>query len=229
MAIDIHPVLWAAATVGFYMLSLAAHRHHSRWWTSPLVLTWAQCFTLALALHVTYRDYIQGTHWLLTMLGPATVAFAMPIYGHRALIRNYWAVLLVGVIAGSVVAFTTTWLMAGLLDLPTDLRLSLMPRSVTTPFALEFVKDVGGVPELAAVCVVVTGLLGAAVGESMLIWLPLRSALARGALFGMGAHAVGMAKAREIGDVEGSVAGLTMILAGVASVLAAPVLACWLR
>jgi putative effector of murein hydrolase len=88
---------------------------------------------------------------------------------------------------------------------------------------------VGGIPELTATCVVVTGLVGASMGELLLKWMPLRSAFARGAMFGMGAHAVGTAKARQLGEVEGSVAGLTMILAGLVSVLAAPVIALCLR
>jgi predicted murein hydrolase (TIGR00659 family) len=223
------PAFWAVMTIGFYCLSRAIHRCHCRWWTSPLLLTWVLCFILALILQTNYRDYIRGTYWLLTMLGPATVAFAIPIYEQRQLIRKYWPVLLVGVLVGSTVAFGSSWLLAWALGLSSDVRLSLMPRSVTTPFALEFVKDVGGVPELAATCVVMTGLLGASLGETLLNWLPVRSELARGALFGMGAHAVGTARARQMGNIEGSVAGLTMILAGIVSVLVAPIFAMYLH
>jgi predicted murein hydrolase (TIGR00659 family) len=229
MSVNLPPLFWAAATVGFYVLSLAVYRRHARWWTSPLVVTWALCFALALVLHATYRDYLKGTHWLLTMLGPATVAFAMPIYQQRGLIRTYWPVLCIGVIAGSIIAFGSSWLLASALDLPRAFRLSLLPRSVTTPFALEFTESVGGIPELTATCVVITGLLGACLGELLLDWLPLRNALARGSLFGMGAHAVGAAKAREVGNIEGSVAGLTMILAGIVSVLVAPAFTLFLR
>lgn len=229
MPVEVQSAFWAATTVGVYLLSVALHRRHPRWWTSPLLATWAPCLVLALALHTPYHTYIGGTHWLLTMLGPATVAFAMPIYEQRRLIRRYWPALLIGVVAGSAIAFVSSWLLASAFGLSPALRLSLLPRSVTTPFALAFAKDVGGIPELTATCVVVTGLLGASLGEVLISWLPLRSAFARGVLFGMGAHAVGTAKAREIGDVEGSVAGLTMISAGLASVVVAPILAIFLR
>jgi putative effector of murein hydrolase len=103
--------------------------------------------------------------------------------------------------------------------------LSLLPRSVSTPFAIAFAEDVGGVPELAATCVVITGLIGAALGELLMNWLPLRSSFARGALFGMGAHGAGTARARQVGAEEGSVAGLVMVLAGLTSVLVGPLLA----
>jgi putative effector of murein hydrolase len=223
------PLFWAAATLGAYLAALAVHRRRGRWWSSPLLLTWALCFGLALALHTDYRTYLRGTHWLLALLGPATAAFALPIHQNRRLIRRAWPVLAAGTLAGTAIALATSWLLAGALGLPAQARVSLLPRSFTTPFALAFAQTVGGAPELTAACVVFTGLFGASMGQLMLEWLPVRSAFARGALFGMGAHAVGTAKARDLGELEGSVAGLVMILAGVTSMLAAPVLAIWLR
>jgi predicted murein hydrolase (TIGR00659 family) len=224
-----HALFWAMITLGVYFLSLQAHGRMNRWWTSPLLLTWLACFALALGLHASYKDYIKGTHWLITLLGPATVAFAMPIYEQRALIRRHWPILLAGILVGSSLAIGSSWILASALGLPADLRLSLLPRSVSTPFAIAFVENVGGVPELAATCVVITGLIGASLGEVLLKWLPLRSAFARGALFGMGAHGAGTARAREVGLEEGTVAGLVMVLAGLTSVLSAPILAHFLR
>ena len=228
MPYSLQPLAWAAVTVGGYLLARAIYQRHSHWFTSPLLLTWALCFLLALGLHVSYGSYLRGTHWLLVLLGPATMAFALPIYEQRELIRKNWQVLVVGVLVGSTIAFSSSFLLARALGLSPLLRLSLLPRSFTTPFALEFVKSVGGAPELAVTCVVVTGLFGVSLGELLLNWLPLRSAFARGAMFGMGAHAVGTAKARELGAVEGSVAGLTMVLAGILCVLAAPLLTLFL-
>jgi putative effector of murein hydrolase len=173
-------------------------------------------------LHTTYRDYMSGSHWLMMMLGPVIVAFALPLYEQRALIRRYWPVLVAGVAVGSSIAGASAWLLGSLLDLPPDLRLSLLPRSVATPFAIAVSSHVGGVPDLTAVFVIVTGVFGAAIGQLMRGWLPLRSALARGALFGMGAHGAGTAKARELAAEEGAVAGLVMVMAGLFNVLVTP-------
>ncbi|MTJ79578.1 MAG: LrgB family protein [Telmatospirillum sp.] len=224
-----HPLFWAAVTLGLYLFARAVHQRHARWWTSPLLLTWALCFGLAEALHTTYGDYIKGTHWLLTLLGPATVAFATPIYEQRAMIRRHWPILVVAIMAGTAIAIGSSWALASALGLSPALRLSLLPRSVSTPFAIAFAENVGGIPELAATCVVITGLLGASLGDVLLKWLPLRSSLARGALFGMGAHGVGTARARLVGAEEGSIAGLVMVLAGLTSVLIAPVIALFMR
>jgi predicted murein hydrolase (TIGR00659 family) len=222
---DLPALAWGAATVALYLLARAIHRRRPHALTSPLLLTWALCFGLALALHASYRTYLRGTHWLLALLGPAVTAFAVPIYEQRRIIRRHWPVLAIGTVAGSALAFASSWGLARALGLSPDLCRGLLPRSVTTPFALAFAGRVGGRPEFTATCVVLTGVLGASLGELLLAWMPLRSALARGALFGMGAHSVGTAKAREMGGLEGSVAGLIMVMAGILSVLAAPLFA----
>ncbi|OYW56169.1 MAG: murein hydrolase effector protein LrgB [Rhizobiales bacterium 17-65-6] len=215
-------LFWPLATIAFYLVARAINRRWRRWWTGPLLLAPAALIALTLTLHTDYRQYMSGTHWLLLMLGPATVAFAIPIYEQRGTIRRHWPVLLVGVVAGSTIAMASAWGLATLLDVPDALGRSLMPRSTTTPFAMAVSDEIGGVPNLTAVFTILTGVCGAAMGEIMLKWLPLRSALARGALFGMGAHGAGVAKANEIGKEEGSIAGLVMILAGLLNLLAAP-------
>ncbi|WP_280954768.1 LrgB family protein [Paludibacterium denitrificans] len=99
------------------------------------------------------------------------------------------------------------------------------PRSISTPFALAAAPSIGASPDLTAVFVVVTGVCGMLIGELMLAWLPVRSRLAKGALLGAAAHGAGTAKANELGAEEGVVASLTMMLGGLATVFAAPLIA----
>jgi putative effector of murein hydrolase len=147
------------------------------------------------------------------LLGPATVAFGIPIYGQRALIRRHWPVLLIGMAAGTLASLASSWGLATLVGLDGTLRLSLLPRSISTPFAMEVSGDIGGVPDLTAVFVVMTGVAGAVIGD----------------LFGLGAHGAGTARAHQIGETEGAVSGLVMVLVGVLNVLAAPLVAYALR
>lgn len=218
---------WPLATIGLYYLSKALYRRWPSLWLSPLVAAPTVLIAIALAMHANYQDYMHESRWLLALLGPATVAFAVPIYEQRGLITRYWPVLLFGVTVGSATAMASAWGLASLFGLDESLRLSLMPRSISTPFAMVVSGDIGGVPNLTAVFVVITGLFGAVVGQALLRLLPLRSGMARGALFGMGAHGIGVAKAHEIGREEGSIAGLVMVLVGLTNVLAAPLIA-WL-
>lgn len=211
-------LLWAAVTLAVYAGSLHLNARLRRWWTSPLLVTWVVCGVLIVAFHTSYSEYLTGTRWLVLLLGPATVSFAIPIHRNGALIRRHWPILAVGVGSGCVIAVASAWLFANLLGLSPALRASLMPRSITTPLAMSTSAQLGGVPELTATFTAITGLFGAAVGDLLLALLPLRSSFARGALFGMGAHGAGVARAREIGEEEGAIAGLIMILAGLVTV-----------
>lgn len=222
-------LLWSLVTIGFYWAARRVHRRWPRWWLSPLAVTPVLIGAVVLALHASYADYIGGTHWLVLLLGPATVAFAVPIYEQRDLIRRHWPVLLAGMLAGSATAVATSWALATLLGLDGVLRLSLLPRSVSTPFAMAASGDIGGTPDLTAVFVVITGIAGAAIGDLVLARVPRSSALARGALFGVGAHGAGTARAHQIGETEGAVAGLVMVLTGLFTALLAPLAALLLR
>ncbi len=220
---------WSLATIAFYLIAKRLYRRWPHWWLMPLAVTPALVALAILFLHTAYRDYIRDTGWLVALLGPATVAFAVPIYEQRVLIQRQWPLLLAGMVVGSFTAMATSWVFAVLLGVGGALRLSLLPRSISTPFAIEVSGEIGGMPDLTAVFVVLTGIAGAALGDLVLARLPLRSPLARGALFGAGAHAAGTARAHQIGREEGAVAGLVMVLAGLMNVLAAPLIAHLLR
>lgn len=216
---------WSLLTIAFYLLAKAIHRRWRCSWLTPLLLAPALLLVPVLALHASYHDYISATGWLVALLGPTTVAFAVPIYEQRAVIRRYWPVLALGALAGSLTAVLTSWALATLLGLDGALRLSLLPRSISTPFAMAMSTDIGGLPDLTAIFVVITGVLGGVIGEVLLLRLKVRSALAKGAALGMGAHGAGTAKAQELGREEGTIAGLVMVLVGLLNVLAAPLLA----
>jgi len=222
-------LLWLAVTLAGYYALKPLYRRLPRWWTSPLLTVPLLLAALGLLLGMNYPTYIRDTHWLVLMLGPATAAFALPIFRYRPLIRAHWPALLAGVLGGSAMAIGSAWELATWCGLDDSVRRSLLARSITTPLAMLVSSDIGGVPELTALFVVITGVAGIALGELLLRHLPLRSALARGALFGVGAHGAGTAKAYDVGMEEGSVASLAMVLAGLLNVLLAPCLAHLLR
>lgn len=222
--LTLQAIFWSAATIVVYLGARAVYRRWPRWWLMPLAIAPLALIVTALALHTSYRDYSRGTHWLVSLLGPATVAFAVPIYENRGLIRRHWRVLATGALLGSATSMLTAWGLAWLLGLNETLTLSLLPRSMSTPFAMTVSGEIGGAPDLTAVFVIVTGVVGAAIGDVLLQRLPIRSSLALGALLGVAAHGAGTAKAHEIGQEEGAVAGLVMVLVGLLNVLLVPLL-----
>ena len=211
-------------TVALYFASKALYARFRSPWLTPLVAVPVVLGVLVLALHIPYPVYFQDTRWLMWLLGPATVAFAVPIYEYRDLLKRHWISLTVGVTVGIVVAVGGSLALAKLLHLSPDLQRSLMTRSISTPFALAVSDKIHAPRDLTALFVIATGVCGMLFGELVLGLVPLRTRLARGALFGAAAHGVGTAKARELGSEEGVVASLTMMIAGVVMVLLAPAL-----
>jgi putative effector of murein hydrolase len=214
-------------TVLLYAGSKRLYARFRQAWLSPLLIVPVVLILLIVVARVPYAVYFSDTHWLMWLLGPATVAFAVPIYEYRGLLKRHWFSLSVGVTVGIITAVSGSLLLARLLHLSPELQRILISRSISTPFALAVSERMGTSRDLTALFVIVTGLVGMLLGECVLVFLPLRSRLARGALFGAAAHGVGTARAREIGSEEGVVASLTMMVGGVAMVLLAPLLSSW--
>ncbi|MCL6691445.1 LrgB family protein [Pseudomonas sp. R3.Fl] len=225
MSLDKQALFWLALTLGGYLFSRQLYKRVRWYGFAPIVFVPALLFAVAIPLHAHYADYSRDTNWLVALLGPATVAFAVPIWQQRALLARHWPALLVGMCAGSAVAIGSSWMLANALALDGQVALSLVPRSITTPLAMEMSHDLGGVPELTAAFVMITGVFGALAGGLLMKLLPLRSTLARGALLGVGAHGAGTSRAYEFGGEEGSTAGLLMVLTGLFNLLLAPAVA----
>ncbi|MCP9758066.1 LrgB family protein [Aquitalea sp. S1-19] len=217
-------VLCLLVTLLLYVLVKHLHLRLKRWWSAPIFLVPVLLVSLLLLCDIPFAHYWQDTRYLTWLLGPATVAFAIPIYQQRALIRANWITLLAGVLTGIVVGVGSSVWLAHAFSLPETVVRSLAPRSVSTPFALASAAHLGANPQLVAIFVVITGVVGMSLGELLLLLFRVRSPLARGALFGAAAHGAGTAKAGEIGEEEGVVASLTMMLCGVAMVLLAPLI-----
>ncbi|BDG07321.1 LrgB family protein [Anaeromyxobacter paludicola] len=213
-----------AATLALYLLARALHRRARAVLLSPLLVVPAVLVTALLRLHVPYARYMQGGRLLGDALGPVTVAFAVPLYRHRALLRRHAAELAAGLACGCLVAVSSSVALARAAGLGGAVALSMAPRSITTPLAMAAASAIGGVPSLAAVFVIVTALVGIVLGRVLVRRLPLASPLSRGALLGLGAHGAGTAQAMELGPVEGTVAGLVMICAGLLVLALAPAL-----
>ena len=216
-------LLSLAVTVGCYAVNKRLYRACPTPLLMPIVATPLVLIALLLFTHVSYPQYIAQTRWLAWLLGPTTVAFALPLYEHRALLQKHALSIGTGVVVASVVSISTTVWLANWLGLNEALQKGLAVRSITTPFALEAERALGGPTDLAALFVVMTGITGMLLGEVLLRVLPhVRSKLATGAILGGAAHGTGVAKARQFGDVQAVVASLVMMIAGAVNVLAAP-------
>ncbi|AKA38410.1 LrgB family protein [Yersinia ruckeri] len=217
-------ILCFLLTLGLYFANKILYRRCRSLLLMPLVLTPMVLVLLLVMTPISYQDYIGETHWLLWLLGPATIAFAVPVYENLSIIRRHWLSLSAGVITAITVAVASSVGLAKLLTLSEEVQRSLAVRSITTPFALEAARQLGGQPDLVALFVVITGVFGMAVGDLLFLRLSVRSGLAKGAGLGASSHGAGTAKAYEMGPQEGVVASLVMMLAGIITVIGAPLI-----
>ncbi|MCR1566519.1 MULTISPECIES: LrgB family protein [Mixta] len=212
------------ATLCVYFLNKQLYRRWRKLLLMPLVLTPLLLVGMLLLTHISWQDYIGESRWLLWLLGPATLAFAVPVYENMTIIRRHWLSLSAGVVTATLVAVCSSVWLARLLTLPEIIQRSLAVRSITTPFALAAAQQVGGQPDLVALFVVITGVFGMAVGDVLFLRLAVKQGLAKGAGFGAASHGAGTARAYELGQQEGVVSSLVMMLSGVVTVVIAPLI-----
>ncbi len=212
------------STVLFYVGAKYLYRQTKYIFLSPLVVCPVVLISLLLSFHVSYDTYNHGTQWITDMLQPATVAFAVPLYKYHKLLKKHMIAIIIGVSGGSIVAIISSIFFGKWLHVAPQMIESLAPRSVTTPIAMNVSQNIGGLPIMTAVFVILTGITGMIIGPLVLRWLPIKQKISQGMLLGMGAHGAGASKAYEIGPTEGAIASLTMIVAGLVTIVLAPLL-----
>lgn len=211
-------------TISIYGIAKLIYQRSPMLLLSPLIVCPVILITLLTISHISFKAYDQGGHLLSLMLQPATVAFAVPMYRYRAIIRNYLAELIISVTGGAIVAIFTSVSAAELMGLDSQIATSLAPRSITTPMAINVAQVLGGDPSMTAVFVIATGVLGVLLTSSALKWGSIKRPVTRGMMFGITAHGTGTAKAYEMGVLEGAIASLSMIFMGLITTVAAPLL-----
>lgn len=211
-------------TVSLYIVTKHYYQKNPKLYLSPLILVPLLLTAFLLSFHLPYDSYNEGAQWLSMMLQPATIAFAVPLYRYRGLLTKHGVEIVLSVLFGSLVAILSSAMLASLLHINPQLAGSLIPRSVTTPIAMDIAASSGGVPSITAVFVIMTGLLGSVLGPFVIRFFKIKSEVARGILFGTGAHAVGTTKAFEFSTTTGTVSSLSMIIAAIFSVCAVPLL-----
>jgi predicted murein hydrolase (TIGR00659 family) len=209
-------------TVGAYWFAKALYLRYRTPLLNIVLLGAGLVIATLLALKIPYQAYLPGRQIMTALLGPATVGLAVPLYRHRALLRRHALAIVAGVCLGSLTSMLAVGGIALMAGLPRDILLSLLPKSVTIPFAVEIARLQGGDPGLASAFVVATGTLGSVLGGTLLTWVRVKDPVARGLALGTGAHGQGTAMAFNEGELQGSIAGLAMTLAGIATALMAP-------
>jgi len=227
------PLFGLTVTLGVYVVASAASaRLDHAPWANPVL--WS-VLTLALLLGLTgtpYPVYFSGAQFIHVLLGPAVVALAWPLWQRRQVVRRRWGRLLAASALGASAAIASSLAMGWALGLPPDILLSLVSKSVTAPVAMGIAEQIGGVPALAAVFAVLTGLVGAISAKYLyaLLRIPTNAEgwLARGYALGTASHGIGAARALQVDEEAGAYAGLALGLQVVLQAVGVPLVFRWL-
>ena len=190
---------------------------------NPLLIAIALVILILKILPVSLEDFNEGGRIISFLLAPATVALAVPLYKNFALLKKNALPILAGIFTGSLVSVTSVLLLSMAFGLDRVLGLSLTPKSVTTPIGIEISKQLGGIGEITVAAIIATGITGVIIGPSLFRILKIKDPVAIGVAMGTSAHALGTAKAIELGEVEGAMSALAIGVAGLITVLIAPI------
>lgn len=224
------PLLWLTATLAAYAAGDAVSRWSGRRpWVNPVLIAVALLASLLAATGTDYATYFAGAQFVHFLLGPATVALALPLWANLGHVRKAALPILAALIAGSLTAVVSALGIAWALGVRGVVLISLAPKSATAPVALGISDRLGGSPTLTAVLVILTGITGAVVAAPLLNLLGLRDWRARGFAVGVASHGIGTARAFQVNQTAGAFAGLGMGLNAVVTSILAPVVLGWFQ
>ncbi|WP_035052950.1 LrgB family protein [Andreprevotia chitinilytica] len=224
-ALKTEPLLWLAITGLAYLLAEKLY-HRSRHFPllNPTLVAILIVMGLLLLSGVSYTDYFAGAKPLHWLLGPATVALAVPLYDNLQRVRSLLGPLMIALAVGGLVGILSALGLAWLFDLSWPVQVSLAPKSVTTPIAMALSAHLNGLPSLTAGAVILTGVAGAVIAVPLFRLIKVDGDIERGFALGIAAHGVGTARAFQISQTAGAFGGLAMGLNGVWTSIALPLL-----
>lgn len=219
------PLVWLTATLVAYVLADAVSQKLNRHpLVNPVVIAAGMLIAMLKVTDTTFQTYFEGAQFVHFLLGPATVALAVPLFRNLPKVTSRIIPVLAALFAGSVTAILSALAIGWTLDLPNDILVSLAPKSVTTPIAMGISEQLGGIPTLTAVLVISTGIAGAMVVTPLMNALKIRDYAARGFAVGIASHGIGTARAFQIDPIAGTFAGIAMALNGALTAILMPMI-----
>lgn len=212
-------IIWSGVTILSYLLISKGLRRVKMTYLNPIIMTLVLLIATLFMTRTSYTVYKSGTDWITFLLGPIVVMLAIPLYNNRFALKENFSAVMIGVITSLVASTIIVVVGCKLFDLDTSILLSMLPKSITTPMALEVTSLVGGKSGLTIIFVIVTGIVGASLAPITLKVFGVKDKIAMGIGIGASSHGIGTSKAVEMDEEIGAASGLAMGIAGVVTVL----------
>ncbi len=215
-------LLGVSLTALGYYLGIKVYKKTNSQVLSPLVSGSLIVLAIMSVFKIDMESYNEGAKMISFLIGPATVVLAVPLYKNIELVKKRWQSILVGITVGLMAGFVTIYVLSRAFGINYEVMASMMPKSVTTAISIAISEKVGGVMGLTVTFTILTAIVGSLVSGFIIEKLKIEDPIARGIGIGTSAHAMGTAKAMELGEKEGAFASVAITLAGVLSVFLVP-------
>jgi predicted murein hydrolase (TIGR00659 family) len=189
---------------------------------NPILVAVALIIALLSALGIGYETYFSSAKYLSYLLTPATVCLAIPLYEQISLLRKNYKAILAGTLAGALSSLTGVFLLALLFKFTARQYVTLLPKSVTTAIGIGISGELGGIESITVAAIIMSGIFGNIIAPALCRLLGICEPVAKGVAIGSASHVIGTAKAMEIGEVEGAMSSLAVVLSGIITVALAP-------
>lgn len=195
---------------------------------NPLLISIVLSIIVLLVGHVDYEVYNEGAKYLSYLLTPATVCLAIPLYEQWLLLKKHFLAVFLGILAGVLTSLLTVFVLAKGFGLSHKEYVTLLPKSITTAIGMGVSEELGGYVTITVAVIIITGVVGNMIGELVCKLFRITEPISKGLAFGASSHAIGTAKAIELGEVEGAMSGLAIAVSGILTVCLVPLVANWI-
>lgn len=192
---------------------------------NPLLISMIVTMLFLLGCGIDYNTYNEGAKYLSWLLTPATVCLAIPLYEEWELLKSNAKAVVIGIFSGVITSLVTVFVLAKLMGLSHESYVTLLPKSITTAIGMGVSQELGGYVTITVAVIVITGVLGNILAEIIFNLFRIYEPISKGLALGTAAHAIGTAKAMEIGEIEGAMSSLSIAVAGILTVIFASVFA----
>lgn len=192
---------------------------------NPLLISVIIVICILLGFHIDYDFYNESARYLSFLLTPATVCLAIPLYQQIALLKENLKAILVGVVAGVLASLGSVLGLSILFGLTHEEYITLLPKSITTAIGMGVSDELGGIVNITVAVIVITGVLGNVIAETVCKLAKIEEPVAKGLAIGTAAHAIGTARAMEMGEIEGAMSSLAIVVSGLLTVVGASIFA----
>ncbi len=186
---------------------------------NPLLVSLVLTIGFLLITGVDYEVYNDGAKYLSWFLTPATVCLAIPLYEEITLLKRYFKAIIISIISGVLTSLTTVFILSKIMGLGHTEYVTLLPKSITTAIGMGVVQELGGHVTIAVAVIIITGVLGNIFADTLCKIFKITDPIAKGLAIGTAAHAIGTAKAMEMGEIEGAMSSLSIAVSGILTVV----------